>query len=705
MSDINPATSPSRPLGIDVPWFDFELHYGLSSRSVKEVLDEILEDLTTYTPIHNWDNKLTIKPLDKLAGEVRSYISKQDFNFNTLLRFTRVEEVWAWDGTNHVRPAIQQAVDVGSHLFFSKQVKRPSGTDNPSPPNPPKDITPSHPSEVNAPSEDSNPSNHSQGRIVYITERDSHLNRAILLLLYPFCNRLQYEDCGYISSFIERHLDLRCFLRKPYHWQQASGPELDSSRQKCYKRVTISCHIAYLKLDINAPDNDKEIVDRIYLSPVVWGPAINDSELPSLLKASSSILFTLVVPEESESHQEEISLLRNPQALWTVLVVNSLQKFAVDYRREEHVTPVAQFLRGITSSLCTQRMNARHIHDFLGEQLKSSDNNSLFDDENFTKSTLYHSSIQACDELETSISSSLRFMRGIRAGYLAKLCHEANSSERLGIDHWLQKMEEETLELEDMQARVHALSSQVREMRNALNGVTSVLEARVAVQQGNRMKTLGYLATLYLPLTATSALYSMSVLPTSASFASFFIVLAIFILLTIIGLNLSALLALFATVTPRSRKKTPGPIEGNLMSKLPPWMENYIRFYMNVFDNSNELSLKDSFNLPVTGREWLTLPIYLAVYVTRILPALAMRRWLLPEILYPRYKWLLFLYRHNRYVTIKYHPILFVTDFIRFTLIPAWVVLALCIVCYFPILDMLIGILILIPSTLIKAFS
>ena len=120
MSEISPAPSPPRQLETGGPWFDFELHYGLSSRSVKQVLEEILEDLATYTPIHNWDNKFMIRPLEKLTGAVRGYISKRDFDFNTLLGFAHVEEVWAVDGANHVRPAMQQAADVGSHLFFSK---------------------------------------------------------------------------------------------------------------------------------------------------------------------------------------------------------------------------------------------------------------------------------------------------------------------------------------------------------------------------------------------------------------------------------------------------------------------------------------------------------------------------------------------------------------------------------------------------------
>lgn len=37
-----------------------------------------------------------------------------------------------------------------------------------------------------------------------------------------------------------------------------------------------------------------------------------------------------------------------------------------------------------------------------------------------------------------------------------------------------------------------------------LHSVTAVLQARAALQQGERFKMLAYLATLYLPLTATA---------------------------------------------------------------------------------------------------------------------------------------------------------------------------------------------------------
>jgi hypothetical protein len=57
----------------------------------------------------------------------------------------------------------------------------------------------------------------------------------------------------------------------------------------------------------------------------------------------------------------------------------------------------------------------------------------------------------------------------------------------------------------------------------------------------------------------------------------------------------------------------------------------------------------------------------------------------------PRDQYILYLYRNNRYVHIRYHPIWFIKDVIRGLLIPAWIALAAGIVCYLVLLDILWG--------------
>jgi hypothetical protein len=54
---------------------------------------------------------------------------------------------------------------------------------------------------------------------------------------------------------------------------------------------------------------------------------------------SSSVLLTVVLPDESQTHEEETGLLTNPQALWTVLIVNGPTGFALDAELPEHLSP------------------------------------------------------------------------------------------------------------------------------------------------------------------------------------------------------------------------------------------------------------------------------------------------------------------------------------------------------------------------------
>jgi hypothetical protein len=95
--------------------------------------------------------------------------------------------------------------------------------------------------------------------------------------------------------------------------------------------------------------------------------------------------------------------------------------------------------------------------------LKDFQSESIFDDEQFTKSTSYHWAVRTCDELSESIASTLRFMRMRVISSVDKLCREAHAYEKLGIEHWLERMKEETFALKDLHAQILALRVQVQE--------------------------------------------------------------------------------------------------------------------------------------------------------------------------------------------------------------------------------------------------
>jgi hypothetical protein len=236
------------------------------------------------------------------------------------------------------------------------------------------------------------------------------------------------------------------------------------SQQICYKRVTLSCHIVYLILSSDENLGDKEdMLDRKKLFSFHHHTVDDKPDPLYLFKTSSSVLLTLSVPEESEFHEEEVNLLKVPEALWTLLVVNCSSEVTFDHRTRHHFTPIAQYIRGIASSLYTQKNHAQSIYDALKAELKDCEGESIFDDENFTKSNSYHWAVKTCDELNESLVSSLRFIRRMMISQVDELHIKAHICEKLGVDYWLQQLKEEIFELEDMQAQILALRSQVLE--------------------------------------------------------------------------------------------------------------------------------------------------------------------------------------------------------------------------------------------------
>lgn len=175
------------------------------------------------------------------------------------------------------------------------------------------------------------------------------------------------------------------------------------------------------------------------------------------------MLLTLCNPEVSKSREEEIALLSVPQALWTLLVVNCCPEFASDPGNGHYLTPIAQYIRGISASIYTQRINAETIYEELRNWTKDCDTGGIFDDEHYTKSTSYHWAVKTCDELSESIASTVRFIQRRMDSKLDKLCRNAHPYEKIGIEYWRQQMKEELFTLEDVKIQTLALRGQVQE--------------------------------------------------------------------------------------------------------------------------------------------------------------------------------------------------------------------------------------------------
>ncbi|KAJ5521277.1 hypothetical protein N7527_005392 [Penicillium freii] len=515
---------------------DFELHFDISARNVRAVLLQIMEYLSSHKQLHSWDEKLVISPLNTLRATVHRYLTTSfDSSMNILLVHVNVHEVSTVDGVNKAWRVVRESEDIYDHLFFSRSLEShdpvyrcASAQDG---------------SRTSARSSRSSSANipFAYGRIVNIKDQVPTLQRATLLVLHTFCLQLQSENHGFIQDFIERHINLRSVFKAPERLQTLHIQETATSGNKCYKRVTLSSHLAYLCLGPhNTRDRQGNPLDRLALGQFQASDRTDQETELYLFKTSSSVMLTLVVPEESFSKEEEIGLIESPGALWTVLIANGPPRFTLDYEPLEHLSPCAQFLRGITASFFMQRTNAQHIIGILNDHLQESYNDTLFDDERFTKSRLYHWVIRTCHELSGTVASNLEHVDKVLNGEVNDLIDKAHVHESLGLAHWSKKMKEEINELGRLGAEIQMLREKAQESRNALHGATAVMEARSALQQGEHIQTLTYLATIYLPLSTIASLYSMSVLPDSATFASFFVALAIaFALTLLLGINLS----------------------------------------------------------------------------------------------------------------------------------------------------------------------
>ncbi|CAI6338730.1 unnamed protein product [Periconia digitata] len=691
----NAATTPERKQEMD-----YEMHYGLSHRSVKDVLMEILDDIATFKNIHDWDSKLVVTPFKKLETVIRRHVAgcSQEM-MNNLLVHSSVEEVFSADGKPESIPAMQEDGQVKSHFFFSKA------------------------GENEATSKGKEPVSPSRGRVICVKECRSHIERAVMLWIHALCIRLQNEDKAYIRNFIERHLNLESAMATPYHWQPTSPPEVGAEQhQKHYRRVSLSFHLAYLTMSaVDRPTEQQTDLDRTPILSLYNEMSGNNANNYYLYRASSSTLMTIVIPEESVGREEETQLLKSPQGLWTVLMINYPRR-NFDRELEPHLNPISQFTRGITAALVTQRDNAKSICDFLRHELQSCDVDGFLDDEHFTKSNTYHRTIQGCSELKDSLDSTLRFMKKLNDGQLKELRSIVHPQDEPGVQHWTREMHEELFSLRELRAQVEGLSKRAQESRAALHGATALVEARTALQQGQRLKVLAYLATLYLPLTATSSIYSMSVLPNSASFASFFVVFAVLLILTLSpsiyhalllrlqSIDTTAFRASFQTkITAPAQLPTPpegpasspdivpealidpskvtpptGPREEKprlirYLHALRPHSKGYIPGHLALHD------FKDRFPKPKSF-------YYLIKWLVWEMPQEIAFCYLIPELRFPLDQYHLYRIRGNAVIQSagwKWHPLAFVRDIIRALLLPLWAIIVVAIFIWLPVLVLL----------------
>lgn len=295
------------------------------------------------------------------------------------------------------------------------------------------------------------------------------MRRSSLLLLHAFCLRLQNEDPAFIRKFIQCHVSFQHTLNTPNLFQPMTTSDTDvvsslilfirsqltpaKDSIRCYRRLSYSCHIPHLVLeDIGDGAPRAGLPGLKLIEPFKPVRSTNIEDHKSLCQVSSSVLLTFFLPEASTSRQEEIGFLTAPRVLWALLTVNCNRSRSSSSENNQPtlLTPVAQFLEAINGALQTQRDDERNILDTLKARLAESDDRSLFDDENFTKSYLYHWAVQVCDMVCHSISSTTKFMSKISEDFLKKIEAESHPSEHPGIELWSRQWGREIANLEEL---------------------------------------------------------------------------------------------------------------------------------------------------------------------------------------------------------------------------------------------------------------
>src|SRR5947207_116550 len=131
------------------------------------------------------------------------------------------------------------------------------------------------------------------------------------------------------------------------------------------------------------------------------------------------------------------------------------------------------------------------------------------------------------------------------------------------------------------------------------------------------------------------AIYSMSVLPNSATFVSFFIVLAIFFVFT------TTLVISFETIVTKMRH--PAKLLHGPLTTAAASLKIYIDGYKEMLNHHNDYRVPSLYSF--SGLPW---------WLLRSPTIMLLRSFLLPEINMPMDQYMMFQYRHNPVANIRF---------------------------------------------------
>ncbi|KAF2688102.1 hypothetical protein K458DRAFT_385672 [Lentithecium fluviatile CBS 122367] len=94
-------------------------HYSAFGNGVRSILDAIVEDMSTYSNLHNWDDRMINRPTPLLKAACREYMRLDSGRLDALSAFVHATEVLTYQGESHLFPAITRPENLEQNIFFT----------------------------------------------------------------------------------------------------------------------------------------------------------------------------------------------------------------------------------------------------------------------------------------------------------------------------------------------------------------------------------------------------------------------------------------------------------------------------------------------------------------------------------------------------------------------------------------------------------
>ncbi|KAK6525285.1 hypothetical protein TWF694_005430 [Orbilia ellipsospora] len=553
------------------------------------------------------------------------------------------------------------------------------------------------------------------GDIVYTKDNIPDGIRAALLLYYVFLVREENEDVTHLRAFIQRHLALQASNGDFTNVSDIS-PLVRSEGMVVYPRFSFSFHLPYIALEQQStskknhfgPDRDiLQVLDSSLFRCMQESGKRNEQhpeqntlgnakgEQPVLYKSISSVLLTLVDPGGKKSESADCAslryLLNKPDTRWTVVVINAPRMMAESLHRDpkEELTPLIQLIKGISAVIYTFKLNLRGALEKLDSAISLASENGFqshqtpshlpSDDVDYSLLQFYHSVIVLTFSLLKFLDTHSNYARSFTKSQLPLILENAHISEGKGIDKGLKNLSLELDELQLLHTQMTQFRNHVRELRDSLIASTSLIESRMVSTQGKNVQVLSALSVVYIPVSVVSGLYSIQVLPESATLGSFIGVALMFYCLTFIAFwqaeNLQRIFKIAKSVTLSFLLSTMLAFQWHLDKKtdLPGRPNKKKKKWSSLWRERERGQLL---------RGILNLPSEEVKYCLKLFRAIWMFVWMYCTGGFERQRQMKLRYPHTIIYKFSFKPSRMGPDFLRVLLVPLWLVVLIIFLMY-----------------------